>query len=234
VRLLIIVLLFPLYTVGQDTLKLSLDNSISGMYTTQNNINTTNLTYSGNNTIFYNKFQLNTTSNYQLGYSLKSLTNNEFLEKTNISRNSLFFSHIYTSSLSRKIISDNSIGFGYSHKWNISKFILGLSYALLYQNTNYSTKLDLLITRHSARFKLRYTGSIVSFMTELYFQPNTRSLFDKIIYGTTKLSIKPKNRLSLTIQDAINYRSLSSVKLIHTLTVGLSYQFETVKYFNLD
>jgi hypothetical protein len=224
----------PFNLISQtDTLKLSLDNSVSALYNTQSSSNQTSFSYSGNNTLSYNKFQFNTTTSYQLVYN-KSIISNELLEKTNISRSSLFLSHIYNYSLSRKIISDHSVGFGYSKKWNINNLTLGLSYAILSQRTDYSDKQDILITRHSARFKLKYSNSIISFLTEIYFQPNIKSYYDKIIYGSTKLIIKPKAKLNIAFQDAINYRSLSSVKLIHNLTVGLSYQFEKTKVFSED
>lgn len=230
--LILLILPFNLYC-QLDTLRVNLDNSISSLYNTQSNTGQVSFNYSGNNTFSYNKFQFNTTTSYQL-VTAKSITSNELLEKTNISRKLLFLSHIYNYSLSRKIISDNSVGLGYSKKWNINNLTFGLSYAILYQRTDYSNKQDILITRHSARVKVKYLNKNIQFLTEIYFQPNIKSYYDKIIYGSTKLTFKPKSKLNITFQDAINYRSLSSVKLIHNLTVGLSYQFDKTKVFNQD
>lgn len=46
---------------------------------------------------------------------------------------------------------------------------------------------------------------------------------DVIIYGNTKISLFQNRGVNLTISDNINYRSLSTVKLIHSLMFGIGF-----------
>jgi hypothetical protein len=51
---------------------------------------------------------------------------------------------------------------------------------------------------------------------------------DVVVYGSTKISLLQKNKLSFSITDVISYRSLNNVKLMHTVGVGISYNLKIV------
>ena len=44
---------------------------------------------------------------------------------------------------------------------------------------------------------------------------------NQIINASNQLVLFPKNKVNLTIQDLINYRSDSETRMIHKLTVGI-------------
>jgi hypothetical protein len=48
---------------------------------------------------------------------------------------------------------------------------------------------------------------------------------DYIVYGITKIIINPKKPVSFIIQDVLNYRTDSQVKLLHNINFGISYKF---------
>lgn len=47
---------------------------------------------------------------------------------------------------------------------------------------------------------------------------------DYMIIGTSKFVIMPKNKLNFVIQDIINYNSITEVKLLHTISLGIQYK----------
>ena len=224
--LILIVILLTFYVNSQDTLlfdsiSVTSGNTITGMYS-KNTSTQFNITYAGDNTINKKQLTLNTNTAYSLIYSGK-ITANEWQQKTNISYQNAFIIHLYNQSLTRNITNDNSIGLGFIKKW---KYI-SLSYASLYQNTNYSNISHKEVIRHSVRVKLRYERKYFNLTSEYYYQPNMLTGNDIIIYGTTKLIFLQNKKTNITISDNINYRSISNVKLMHTLTLGINLNFKT-------
>lgn len=208
----------------KDSTLLYFDNGITSVLSNNNNESQFAFSYSGNNSISKNKLNFNTTSNYSLVY-LNSLLSNDLLQKTNISYSRFFISHVFNYSLSRKIDSDNSIGIGYAYKKIYKSFYFGISYALMYSKTDYLLKPTFELARHSLRIKFKFNTKILNINTEYYYQPNVNSFNDYIIYGNTKITFYPKNKLNFIIQDALNFRSLSNVKMINSTTFGISYSF---------
>ena len=125
----------------------------------------------------------------------------------------------------REISSDNWTGVGADIKKSKSWGKVSLSYAFISQNTIYFSDTTSQKFRHSIRPKIKIEKKLFTISTEYFYQPNIKSIKDYIIYGTTKVVILPKNALSFTFQDVINYRSISTVNMIHNLTFGLSYKF---------
>ena len=221
-RLLVILLFFSLFGYGQDTLQLdsivmNSSNSITGQYL-KNSGTQFNLTYLGDNTITKKHITFNTNTSYSLMYSNK-IIGNDFQEKTNITYKDFFIIHVYNHSLTRNITNDNSYGIGVIKKFKD----WSLSYGSLYQNTNYLMIPHKEVFRHSIRLKIKYTFKHIGFKCEYYYQPNMLSMDDVIIYGVTKVSLFQNKKINFTISDNINYRSLSSVKLIHSLMLGIGF-----------
>ena len=81
------------------------------------------------------------------------------------------------------------------------------------------------MSRNSLRLKIKYAGKNIKVSTEYYYQPNFKNIKDCIVYGNTKISLFPEKSLNFIIQDAINYRSISSVKMLHNITFGIGYNF---------
>ncbi len=218
----IVLLSFNLYSQKDTTIKLNLDNNISFIYSNPNNINQYGTSYNGTNSIGKNNVTFLTNSNYSLNFTNK-IIGHDWLQKTNISYKRVFISHVFNYSLSRHIETDNAIGCGIGFKYKI----ISLSYALMYQNTNYIDKPIKEVLRHSVRLKLKLQKKLFNFTTEYYYQPNINNINDVIIYGNTKITLYPQNKINFIIQDAMNYRSLSNIKLIHNFTVGFGYTFKT-------
>ena len=100
----------------------------------------------------------------------------------------------------------------------------------MYSKTDYLLKPTFELARHSLRIKFKFNTKILNINTEYYYQPNVNSFNDYIIYGNTKITFYPKNKLNFIIQDALNFRSLSNVKMINSTTFGISYSFnKTIK-----
>jgi hypothetical protein len=211
----------------KDSTLLSFENGITSVVTNNNNESQFACSYSGNNSITKNKFSFNTTSNYSLFYN-NSLINNDLLQKTNLSYSRFFVSNVFNYSLSRKIQSDNSIGIGLGYKKIYKAFYFGISYALMYSKTDYFLKPTTELARHSLRLKFKINTKILNINTEYYYQPNCISFKDYIIYGNTKIIFYPKNKLNFIIQNALNFRSLSNIKMINSVTFGISYNFDKI------
>lgn len=216
------------FTLHSQT-ELSLDNNLTGMYSETKNGSQLGLNFTGNNSIDINKFAIDLGTNYQLGYSQKSLSQNEFIQRANLAYNheywDLFTTYQYNYSLIREIESDNWIGIGGGIKKKFNWGKLSLSYATLYQSTNY---IDIASTghlRHSLRGKAKIEKTKFGLSIEYYYQPAISNFKDCIVYGTTKLVINPNKLVSFVIQDVINYRSESQVKLLHNVTFGIGYKF---------
>ena len=196
------------------------NNSINGMYS-ENPNKQINLGFNGDNSVVKGNKNLNSNTNYSLGYTTK-INNSELLQKTNISYYNLFMSHIFNHSLARGIKYNNLIGIGYGHKWKY----LSLSYASMCENIIYNELPTKNLFRHSVRCKFKYEHDLFSISTEYYYQPNMVKINDVVVYGTTKISLLKKNKLSFTITDIVNYRSLNTVKLMHSINLGISYNLK--------
>lgn len=219
--------IITLFSYSQDTLlfdsiSVSSGNSITGMYS-KNSTTQFNITYSGDNTITKKDLVFNTNTAYTLVYNTNIIAN-EWQQKTNISYKNVFLIHVFNHSLTRTIDDDNSFGVGVGKWW---KYV-SLSYAALYQNTNYSNIPHKEVIRHSVRFKLKYEHKHFNLSSEHYYQPNMKIFNDVIIYGTTKLTLLQNKKVNITISDNINFRSVSNVRLMHTLTLGLSFNFKNL------
>jgi hypothetical protein len=79
--------------------------------------------------------------------------------------------------------------------------------------------------RHSIRAKIKIERKLFGFSTEYYYQPNIKDFNDCIIYGTTKLTLFPGKPLNFIMQDQMNFRSTSDVKMMNNLTFGVAYKF---------
>ena len=93
------------------------------------------------------------------------------------------------------------------------------------QNTDYFIKPNEEMFSNSFRIKFKIEKKFIGFSTEYYYQPSFIDFNDYIIYGTTKVIFFANKSFNLTIQDLLNYRSNSDVKMIHNLTLGLGYKF---------
>lgn len=218
-------------TIKKDSIIYNLENSLTIVYMKNNNINTYSSSFNGNNTITYKNSNINFNTNYSTTFS-NILSSNEFLNKINISHYNIFTSYIFNYSLSRNIKSDNSFGIGYGIKYKYKFISGGLSYALMYENTNYNNLPTTEIFRHSIRCKLKIERKLLNISNEYYYQPNIKNSKDYLIYGNTKIILLPKNKFNFTIQDVLNFRSISTVKTIHNITFGINYNFQKIEIVN--
>lgn len=197
--------------IPKDTIRYNLSNTLSGMYLNKQ----TNISYTADNSIKYKKLSIGSNTQYTLGY-LNQITSNELLQKTNVAYDNLFLLYILNHSYTRKINAEQSVGIGYVYWW---KYV-SLSYAcLVLHNTEFNY-------RHSFRYKTIYEHNLFKLNIEYYFQPNMRNTNDLIIYGNTKVTLLPKNKFSFTVSDNINYRSLNTIKMIHTINFGITYTYK--------
>lgn len=202
----------------------SLDNSLTGVLS-QSKTKNINVGYVGNNSINLKKIDINSVTNYSIGFS-PSINQNEFSHKLNISnvyKNMFsFVNNQYNYSLLRNMKSDNwlGIGLGYKKKFKYSK--LSLSYGVIYVNTKFFDNSIQEKIRHSVRLKFNYDKNKFSFYSEYYYQPSMISN-STIITGNTKISLKSNKHFSFMVQDVINYCNTSKIILIHNLTIGIGY-----------
>lgn len=219
-----ILLNFTIYsqdTLDIDSLLINSGNNISGLYNYNNNSPIFNIAYSGENGVSNKYVIFNTNTVYSLQYNVKIISN-EWQQKTNVNWKDIFLLHVFNHSLVRHIDTDNSIGLGTGKWWEIGS----ISYAMIFQNTNYTSNVNTNTFRHSFRVKLKYNRKSIGVNCEYYYQPNLHSLKDNIIYGNIKLNLFNNRKINLTITDIVNYRSLSSIKLIHNLTLGVNFNFK--------
>jgi hypothetical protein len=163
------------------------------------------------------------------GTTTSTVLANELIQKANFGYNKehwdLFTTYQYNYSLVRNIQADNwlGIGGGVKEKFNWGK--ASLSYAFLYQNTDYMVNPTTNKLRHSIRAKIKIEKKKFGITTEYYYQPNIKDFNDCIIYGTTKLILFPTKPFNFIIQDQMNFRSTSDVQMMNNLTFGISYKF---------
>ncbi len=221
--LIIMFFLIPNFFFSQT--KYSFDNTITGLYGTTKTGNQLTISAYGINSFDYKKFGFDYNPTYSIQYS-PELTNNEYLSRQNFRYTNLnydvFITHTYNYSYVRGINSDNFIGIGGGiKKEKKDKFKISLSYALLYQVTDYNIGYINRYLRHSLRTRVKYSFKYFQISSELYFQPSIINFNNKIMVMTNQLILLPKNNINITIQDLINYRNDSDLKMIHKLTIGL-------------
>jgi hypothetical protein len=204
-----------------DSILINSNNTISGMYMYNNNSPLYTLSYFGDNGIERKSLKLSTNTSYSYQYGLEPISN-EWQQKSNLNYKNFFILHVFNYSLVRNISNDNSIGIGIAKWWKYGS----ISYAAIYQKIDYEKKSNTELFRHSLRLKLKYENSFIGISYEYYFQPNVILFKDNIIYGNIKLSLFNKKKINLSISDIVNYRSISNVKMIHTLYLGIGFNFK--------
>lgn len=225
-RILLVILLFPLYCFSQS--EITLDNNLTGIYSQSKNGQQFGINFVGNNSIQKNKISLDLGTNYSFRFN-PDISENEFIQRLNIGYNQdrydIFTTYQYNYSLVRNILADHWIGIGGGVKRSIPYGKTSLSYAFIYENAKYEVFSLEQTFRHSIRFKIKVSGKLFGFSTEYYYQPSTINYSDYIVYGSSKVTVFQNKPFSFIIQDVINYRSISDVKMIHNLTIGCSYKF---------
>ena len=204
------------------------DNSLTGIVS--NSISSQlGLTYVGENSFIKNKWDITSVTNYTLTFS-PNISENELLQRVSFdvreNKWSYFTNYQYNYSYVRKIQSDNFLGIGTGFKKEFTYIKSSISYAILFHQSNYFNGEDENIFRHSLRLKFSLEKKNWEIISEYYYQPNVTNIRDNIIYGTTKISFFPNNKLNFTIGDIFNWRSQSDVKIIHNLTIGVGYKFQ--------
>lgn len=225
----LILLILVLSTISLKAQKeITLDNSLTGLSSQTKNGSLFNVSFIGNNSFDKDRFSLDLGTNYQMGYSPK-LSQNEFIQKVNIGYNrehwDLFTTYQYNYSLIREINADNWIGIGGGIKEKYKWGKASLSYAFIYQSTDFFDIESRQLLRHSLRGKLKIEKKLFSVSTEYFYQPSINDIKDYIVMGNTKLTILPGKPLSFVVQDVVNYRSFGEFKMIHNMTFGVSYKF---------
>lgn len=210
--------------------EIKLDNNFTGILST-NKTTTFGFNYVGNNSIDFKRISYDFSTNYSTRFS-PTLKENEFNQRQNVGYEKekwdLFITHQYNYSLIRQIISDNWLGVGGGLKFKYDWGKISLSYATIYQSSNYFVNDSEYLFRHSLRTKLKIEKKNISFYSEYFFQPNVSNFDDIIIYGNSKVNFLINKSLSFIIQDVVNWRSTSDVKLIHNLSLGVGYKFNKV------
>ena len=223
-------LIFVLFSITSNAqTEISLDNSLSGSLNQGKTGNIIGVNFTGNNSLDFGKhIALDLGTNYNIQYT-PQLSQNELIQKANLGYNKehwdLFTTYQYNYSLVRNIQADNWLGIGGGVKEKFTWGKASLSYAFLYQNTNYMDDPNKKTLRHSIRAKIKIEKKKFGITTEYYYQPNIKDINDCIIYGTTKLILFPSKPLNFIIQDQMNFRSISTVKMMNNLTFGIAYKF---------
>jgi hypothetical protein len=228
-RKLFLIALLILTVKSYAQTEISLDNSLSGSLNQGKSGNIIGVNFTGNNSFDFGKhIALDLGTNYNTQYT-PELTQNELIQKVNLGYNKehwdLFTTYQYNYSLVRSIQSDNWLGIGGGIKEKFSWGKASLSYAFLYQNTDYMLNPSTNKLRHSIRAKIKIEKKKFGITTEYYYQPNIKDFNDCIIYGTTKLTLFPTKPFNFIIQDQMNFRSTSDVRMMNNLTFGIAYKF---------
>lgn len=206
--------------------ELNLDNNLTCNTVQADNIKNIGFIFSGSNSLIIKK----NTIDFNSSYNYLTNTQNEFSQRINIShkfnKQQLFLTYQFNSSYIRDISSDNWIGIGYGFKRDINNINFGLSYATVYQETRfYDDENNITQLRHSIRGRFKYDCINLGIQGEYWYQPSYRDIKNYIVNSNTKISILPKNDVSFIIQDILNYNSMTSIKIIHTLSFGIQYKF---------
>lgn len=227
-RLLFIILFFLKIVYAQN--KLSLNDAFNFGFYQNGNSKTQTFALITNNQIEKNKVSLSNSLNYTILYNPK-LTQNELAEKFSYSytkgKSSSFVIYQYNHSLVRRIENNHLMGVGYGIRDSILGFKINLSYAILNEYITYNNQPIKNNIRNSFRIKLSKENKKIGLSSEYFFQPNFSSFKDYTLYGTTKLNFKIKETFSFNITDVYNYFNMSSIPIIHNITVGLSFNYNT-------
>ncbi len=219
-----------LFTISVSAQReITLENSLTGMSSQTKNGKQLNVSFIGNNSFDFGKhISIDLGTNYQLGYS-PNISQNELIQKVNLGYNKehwdLFTTYQYNYSLIREIQADNWIGIGGGVKEKFKWGKASLSYAVIYQSTDFFYLNSKELLRHSLRAKVKVEKKLFSISSEYFYQPGINDIKDFIILGNTKVTILPNKPLSFVAQEVINYRSISDFKLIQNITFGISYKF---------
>ena len=222
-KIIITILFLTLIKIGfcsdKDTLKYSFSNDFGYLYS-----NSHSISYVGDNVLNKKKYQFSIHTSYSYSNTNSQVDQNEFLNKTSFSYNGFFINHISNISYRRKIRNENFLGIGYVYKFK--KQPMSLSYAALGQYRQYYYDSIEYKIRHSLRFKFKFKLKFANISFECYYQPNFLNMNDYIIYGHAKIIFFEQKKLSLSLSENINYQSLSSVKMVHSFSVGLGFNLE--------
>lgn len=230
-KLLLTIFLFLTLNIFCQT-DIKLDNNFTGIYSS-NTVTTFGFNYVGNNSFDFKKTSLDFSTNYAMRFN-PQLRENEFAQRVNLGYEKekwdAFTTYQYNYSLIRKIEADHWIGLGMGLKQNFKFGKISVSYAAIYQNSDYFETERQDIFRHSLRTKIKLSAKNISFSSEYFFQPNMTNFSDLIVFGNSKISLFTSKPFTFIIQDVVNYRSTSSVRMIHNLSLGVGYKFnKTIK-----
>ena len=225
--LLVVCFLFHITISSQRTL--SLDNTITGIYSKTKTVSTIGFNYVGSNSIDLTKhLSFDLATNYSVRSS-QQITENEFLQREVLDYHkdqwNTFVFQQYNYSLVRQLLADSQIGIGAGLNKSFTGGKVSLSYATLYQQQrlfNYSVTS---LSRHSVRLKTKYQIKHIGIHLEVFYQPAILTPSNTIWLGTFKLQALPKNPLSFTLQGLLNHRTDTSQKQLYNITVGLHYRF---------
>lgn len=215
----ILLLLLSIKNFSQkDTTKYDFENTISGIWSNRNIIT---LSIQSENSFRYKGITTDLKTNYLTTYSSNRLLENEFFNSLNIiTKRKIFLTNQQSFSFERKT-KENLLGVGLYFVKNKN---ISFSYAILNQRisvTNPEWNL-----RHSFKIGIRLENKIIKINSDYYYQPNIINSNDYNILGNIKIYFFPKNRINLTLQDNLNFKSISTVKLIHSLTLGFTMTFK--------
>jgi hypothetical protein len=192
--------------------ELNLDNNLAGIYSDSKSGQQIGLNFSGSNTISKNKVSIDFGTNYLIRYN-KLLTDNELIQRVNIGYNKekydMFITYQYNYSLSRSISSDNWIGVGGGLKKKFDSGKISLSYAFIFQNTDYFIKANDEMFRNSFRLKFKIEKKFIGFSTEYYYQPSFIDFNDATFSSAT-----------ISASCALVYNTTQSSKAVVVLDFG--------------
>ena len=136
---------------SQDTIIKESKNTMTGIYSQSGTSQKISLSLLSDNSIKSNLFDISTGTTFAYVYGTTVL-GNDIQQKTYIRYDNEFLLHVFNYSYIRGINSENSYGIGYGKWWKL----VSVTYALLYQTTQYSdfTRSD--IYRHSFRLKFHF------------------------------------------------------------------------------
>jgi len=225
--LLVVCFLFCITAEAQRTL--SLDNTITGIYSKAKSVSTIGFNYVGSNSIDLTKhLSFDLATNYSVRSS-QQITENEFIQREVLDYHkdqwNTFVFQQYNYSLVRQLLSDTQIGIGAGLNKSFTGGKVSLSYATLYQQQrlfNYSVTS---LSRHSVRLKTKYQIKHIGVNLEVFYQPAILNPSNAIWLGAFKVHVLPKNPLSFTLQGLLNYRTESIQKQLYNITIGLHYRF---------
>lgn len=222
-KIILTILFLTLIKIGfcseKDTLKYNLSNDFGYFYSNSHSIN-----YTGENVFSKKKCQLSINTSYAYSNTDSQVDQNEFLNKTSLSYHNFFVNHIFNISYSRQIHYENFLGIGYVYRFK--KQPMSLSYAVLGQHRQYYYDSTEYKIRHSLRLKFKYNLKIAVVSFECYYQPNFLMMNDYIIYSNSKITFFEDRKVNLSFSDNMNYQSLSSVKMVHSFSIGIGFNVE--------